>query len=223
MNECLWMFGLIFASLGILAFYKLFGKAGLFVCLAISIIMANILAVKLVSLFTLETTMGSIMFSMTFIVINILNEIYGKKEAYKGIMIGLGSIIVMMVVIGFWILFEPSANDWSDGNLIALFSLNSRITFASLIAFIISQLFNVWIYQGLKRKYNKIWISNNVSVIISQLFDTIIFLIVAFAGTYSFNMILNLFIARYILKIAIAILDTPIIYIVSKIKVNNNI
>lgn len=223
MNECLWMFGLIFASLGILAFYKLFGKAGLFVWLAISIIMANILAVKLVSLFTLETTMGSIMFSMTFIVINILNEIYGKKEAYKGIMIGLGSIIVMMVVIGFWILFEPSANDWSDGNLIALFSLNSRITFASLIAFIISQLFNVWIYQGLKRKYNKIWISNNVSVIISQLFDTIIFLIVAFAGTYSFNMILNLFIARYILKIAIAILDTPIIYIVSKIKVNNNI
>ena len=223
MNECLWMFGLIFASLGILAFYKLFGKAGLFVWLAISIIMANILAVKLVSLFTLETTMGSIMFSMTFIVINILNEIYGKKEAYKGIMIGLGSIIVMMVVIGFWILFEPSANDWSDSNLIALFSLNSRITFASLIAFIISQLFNVWIYQGLKRKYNKIWISNNVSVIISQLFDTIIFLIVAFAGTYSFNMILNLFIARYILKIAIAILDTPIIYIVSKIKVNNNI
>ena len=77
--------------------------------------------------------------------------------------------------------------------------------------------------KKLKKKYNKVWISNNVSTIISQVLDTTIFVLIAFVGTMKLNDIISLMITMIIFKWIIAILDTPFMLITTKIKNNKGL
>jgi len=98
-----------------------------------------------------------------------------------------------------------------------------RILLASLSAFIISQFIDVYAFDKIKRKLpeNKfLWIRNNVSTIISQAIDTSIFVPIAFYGVVSNEILLGLMLSTYAIKVIVALLDTPFIYLAKKIKPN---
>ena len=104
-----------------------------------------------------------------------------------------------------------------------IFSFNVRITIGSLLGFVTSQFIDTAIFHKLQNKYNKLWLSNNVSTLICQAIDTIIFTVVTYLGTMNINTIFEIIISIYVFKIFIAICDTPFMYIASKIKnVNEN-
>jgi uncharacterized integral membrane protein (TIGR00697 family) len=219
MNELIWFIVLILSFGGVLLFYKLFGKVGLFIWLVVTVIVANIQAVKLVNLFGMETALGTIVYSTSFLVINILTEKYGKKEAFRGILIGFMAMCTMIIFMGLSLLYTPSANDFANDSLKQIFAINLRITLGSIIAYLISQYCNTLLYQRLKKKFDdKTWLTSGISTVICQLIDTVIFLSIAFIGVYSSNVLVNLFIARYVFKFVITIATSPLMIVTKKIK-----
>lgn len=120
------------------------------------------------------------------------------------------------------LIYKPSVNDFAQDSLNIIFSFNVRITIGSLLGFVTSQFIDTIIFHKLQKKYNKLWLSNNASTMICQLIDTIIFTLITYTGVMEFNVILNIMISIYILKIIVAICDTPFMYISTKIKNPND-
>lgn len=229
MNEILWLAMLIANFLSVILVYRLFGKQGLFIWIPISAIVANIQVIQTIELFGLAATLGNIVYATSFLVTDILSELYGRKEANKAVWIGFFSLIAMTALMNLALLFEPLAGDdfalVSHESLSTIFSLMPRIVVASLIAYLVSQRHDVWAYHFWRTKFpgkGKIWIRNNLSTMVSQLLDSIIFTLLAFAGKYSFEILLEIFITTYLLKIIVAFADTPFIYWAARIKAPTN-
>ena len=218
-NEVLWiLFALINFAL-LIGVYRLFGKPGLFVWIGMSTVLANIQVVKTVEMFGLNASLGNIVYGTAFLATDILNEKYGKKEARKAVWMGFSTLIIMTIIMQFAILFNPGENDIAQPALQALFGLVPRIALGSMLAYIVSQYFDVWLYAKLKKLFpsdRALWIRNNGSTMISQLLDTSIFCFIAFFGLYPFEIWLEIFITTYIIKFIVAALDTPFFYMAKK-------
>ena len=218
MNELLCVITLIISFTFVILSYKFLGKTGLFLWIAIATIVSNIQTVKLVNIFGIESSLGTILYGSTFLATDILNLKYGKKEAKKTILIGFLTMIVMTVFMSLCLKYAPSSNDFAQQSLITIFTVNIRITIASLIAFAFSQFIDTILFQKLQKKYNKLWLSNNASTMICQIIDTIIFCTITYYGLVDIQVIFQIMISMYVFKFVIALCDTPYIYIASKIK-----
>lgn len=218
MNELLCVITLVISFTFVILSYKFLGKTGLFLWIAIATIVSNIQTVKLVNIFGIESSLGTILYGSTFLATDILNLKYGKKEAKKTILIGFLTMIVMTVFMSLCLKYAPSSNDFAQQSLITIFTVNIRITIASLIAFAFSQFIDTILFQKLQKKYNKLWLSNNASTMICQIIDTIIFCTITYYGLVDIHVIFQIMISMYAFKFVIALCDTPYIYIASKIK-----
>lgn len=219
-NEILW-FVLLFLNFGfVLLAYKLFGKNGLYAWVALVVILANIQVLKTIEIFSLVTAMGTILYSSLYLVTDILNEKYGKKDARKLVFIGFFILMAMTIIMQITLYFIPHDSDILSPHISAIFSLMPRIAFASLTAYLISQLYDVWLFALIKKKMEgkKLWLRNNISTISSQILDNVIFTSIAFIGVFEFSIIIQIFIVSMIMKIIVAALDTPFIYLARKIK-----
>jgi len=228
-NELLWILLLLATFIGIILAYRFFGKIGLYSWMAIAIIIANIQVMKTIKIFGLVTALGNIIYGTTFLVTDILNENYGKKEARKAVWIGFFMLIAVTILMQICLAFVPDASDILSPALQQIFSLLPRITIASLTAYIISQLHDVWAFDFWKRlfKGKYLWLRNNFSTITSQLIDNIIFTWIAFIGlfglfgwqqVFSWEIIFQIFIVSYVMKFIVAAADTPFVYLSRVIK-----
>ena len=216
MNELFWFGMLVVNFVFILVAFRLWGKIGLFAWIPVSIIVANIQVTKNVSLFGLEATLGNIVYATSFLATDILGEFFGKKEAYKAVGIGFFSLVAMTVLMQLALIFTPSPSDIVHGSMTAIFSLMPRIALASLVAYLLSNLHDVWAFAYWKEKRpgrKTLWMRNNFSTFISQLIDTVIFTTIAFLGVYPWEVLLQIGISTYLLKWIVAVLDTPCIYL----------
>ena len=218
----LWLIMLLFCFSSILIFLELFGYAGLYVYSALAVIIGNIQVLKTVDFFYSPepVALGTILFSSTYLCTDILSEHFGKDKAQKNVLISFVSFlfvtIVMLVTIG----FNPSANDWAQDSLENIFTPMSRFFIASMIAYLISQYFDVWIYSTIKNlTMNRfLWLRNNLSTILSSLIDNTVFSILAWIilnpnpETF-YNVIMIYILGTYILRIFIAFIDTPFMYL----------
>lgn len=218
MNELLSILTLIISFILVIIMYKYLGKMGLFLWICLSTIIANIESVKLITLFGIETSLGNILYGSTFLATDIINVKYGEKEAKKTIVVGFISMMIMTLFMTLCLLYSPSINDFSQSSLKTIFTINIRVSIASIIAFSISQLIDARLFQILHKKYNKLWLSNNASTMISQIVDTIIFSIITYYGLVSNNSLFQIIVSMYLFKFIIALCDTPFIYIANKIK-----
>ncbi|SFJ99160.1 hypothetical protein SAMN04487936_10653 [Halobacillus dabanensis] len=218
-NELLWiLFAIINFGL-LLTVYRIFGKPGLFVWIGMSTVIANIQVVKTVEMFGLNATLGNIVYGTAFLATDILNEKYGKQDAKKAVWMGFTTLITMTIIMQFVLLFHPGENDIAQPALETLFGLVPRIAIGSLIAYIVSQYFDVWLYAKLKQIFSSdrnLWIRNNGSTMISQLVDTCIFCLIAFYGVYPLDVWLEIFLTTYVIKFLVAALDTPFFYLAKK-------
>lgn len=218
MNELLWFLTLILSFISIILCYKYLGKNGLFLWIIVATLVSNIQTVKTVELFGLETSLGTILYGSTFLATDILNYKYGLKESRKTITYGFLSMIIMTIFMIICLLYQPSVNDFSQESLSIIFSFNIRITIASLVGFCVSQFMDTLIFHKLQKKHKKLWLSNNVSTMFCQIVDTVIFTLITYAGTMNLNAIIEIMISMYIFKFFVALLDTPFMYLASKIK-----
>lgn len=218
MNEILWIITLILSFSSIILCYKYLGKSGLFLWIIVATIVANIQTVKTVELFGLETALGTILYGSTFLATDILNYKYGLKESRKTIIYGFLAMVIMTLFMIICLYYKPSSNDFGQESLVTIFSFNVRITLGSILGFVVSQFIDTTIFNKLQKKYNKLWISNNVSTMICQLIDTLIFTMITYLGTMNLETIFEIMISMYIFKILIAVCDTPFMYIASRMK-----
>jgi len=219
-NELLWITSIIISFLMVILAYRLFGKTGLYVWTAVGVILANIQVMKTVQVFGLVTALGNVIYSSLFLVTDIINENYSKKDAQKAVWIGFFVLITTTILMQITIQFIPHESDFLSEHLTAIFSFLPRIAFASLTAYLISQTHDVWFFAKLKKKHKKrlLWFRNNSSTIISQLLDNIVFTLIAFVGIFSWDIIGQIFLTSMIMKVVVAICDTPFIYWARNIK-----
>ena len=217
----LWLIMLFFCFSSVLVFLKLFGHVGLYVFSALAVIIGNIQVLKTVDFFYSPepVALGTVLFASTFLCTDILSEHFGKEKAKKNIIIGFSSFLFMTIIMLITIGFKPSANDWAQESLANVFTPMSRFFIASMIAYLISQYFDVWIYSVIKRftKNRFLWLRNNLSTILSSLLDNTVFSLLAWIilnpdPETLYNVIMIYILGTYVLRILIAIIDTPFMY-----------
>lgn len=155
---------------------------------------------------------GIILFSITYLMIDIVNEHFGYKTAKKIIFIALISQIAMSFFIWIVIQLKP-APFWQYQSIWEnIFSTVPRITLASWIAFYISSYTDAFLYSNIKKitKDKYLWIRNSFSTIPSLLIDSILFITIAFYGNVP---IINMIIGQTIIKWIIGIINIPFIYL----------
>ncbi len=221
MNELILILSVIviygFALLG----YFLFDRSGLYALSGIATIFANIEVVIMIKAFGLEQTLGNVLFAVTFLITDILSECEGKKSANKAVIIGIFCSVFFLILSQSWFLYVPSESDWAMPSIRAVFENTPRMIMASLVVYAASQLFDVWLYHkwwaftekkfGDKRRF--LWLRNNGSTLISQLINSLLFTVLAFAGTYDILTLLSIFGSGYIIFIFTTLLDTPAVYL----------
>ncbi|MBD3276319.1 MAG: queuosine precursor transporter [Candidatus Marinimicrobia bacterium] len=196
------------------------GKIWLYAYVALSIILANIFVTKQIYLFGLSATGGNVMYGTIFLATDLLSEHYGKSVARRAVFIGFFAAIVYLVMSQFMLAFIPTEYDTVQGGMQSIFSFAPRIVFGSLIAYLMSQLHDVWFFHMLKEKTGGtlLWMRNNVSTWVSQLIDSVVFTLIAFLGTFEWNVLFQIILTTYLLKILVAFIDTPFIYLSYRIK-----
>ena len=220
-QELLWLTTL-FVDLGCtLVLYRLFGKAGLQVAIALAILMANLQGPKLTIIFGLQTSLGVIFYSSIFFATDVLSENYGKAAANKAVRMGFAVSVIVLIMLSLALLFLPSSNpetaefSASIHNAFAtIVNYTPRFIFGSLLAYYISQHFDVWAFHKIKSLTGDrwLWLRNNGSTMASQIIDTAIYSLVTWWGIVDLKTALALGAAKYLFKIVIAMIDTIFIY-----------
>ena len=227
----LWLIMLFFCFSSILVFLKLFGHVGLYVYSALAIIIGNIQVLKTVDFFYSPepVALGTVLFASTFLCTDILSEHFGKDKARKNILIGFTGLLFMTIIMIMTIGFKPSANDWAQDSLANIFTPMYRFFIASMIAYLVSQYFDVWIYSVIKNltKNRFLWLRNNLSTILSSLLDNTVFSLLAWIilnpnPETLYNVIVIYIFGTYILRIFIAFIDTPFMYFSKLFLLENN-
>lgn len=197
---------------------KIFKKEGLYVWLSIATILANLTVCKMIDVFSFTTSLGNVLFASTFLATDIMSEKYSKDDAKKGVYISIFSGISFIIITQLTLLFIPSSEDVVHGAMETLFSISIRTSAASMIMFFISNMLDIQLYNKLKEKYpDKLWLRNNVSTILCNCLENYFFNTLAFAGIFSFGVIISIATTTTIMEIVIALCDTPFLYL-SKLK-----
>lgn len=226
MNELLLIFSVIFIFSATLIAYWLFGKAGLLVVSAAASILANIEANILIVGFGMEQTLGNVLFAVTFLITDILSECEGKRDAQLAVWLGVFASTFFLVLNQSWLAYTPSVNDTSMPHVQAFFGSTPRLLLSSLTVYALSQVFDVWLFHKWwafteKRTGNRrsfLWLRNTGSTLVSQIANTLLFTLFAFAGVYDTPTLISIFLSSYVIFIFTSLLDTPVVYLARHLK-----
>ena len=198
---------------------KLFKKEGLFVWVSIATIIANILVCKSIELFSFTTNLGNILFASSFLATDIMSEKYGAKESRKAIILGVVSQVIFVIMTQIGLLYIPAPEDLAQESMKGLFSINLRVSIASIVMYFVSNMADIYIFEKIKEKVpGKLWLRNNVSTMICNSLENYFFSFLAFAGLMDIPTILSIATLASILEIVIAVCDTPFLYLSKKLK-----
>lgn len=181
-------------------------------------ILANIVGIKIVNIGPVATSVGIWLVPIAFLITDILAEVKGKKFVSSLIWSTVAILVFSFIFIKLSILAKPADRfAATDPAFVTVFNNSTRMFIASIIAFILSQLHDIWAFEFWKDKTHGrfLWLRNNLSTIVSQFIDTVIFMFVAFyhiSPQFDAAFIWQLIIPYYILKILLALADTPFVY-----------
>lgn len=220
-QELLWLTTLFIDLACTLVLYRFFGKAGLQVAIALAIVLANLQGPKLTIIFGLQTSLGVIFYSSIFFATDVLSENYGKEAANKAVRMGFAVSVIVLVMLSLALLYLPSTKPETAAfsasiheSFVTIVNFTPRFIFGSLLAYFISQHFDVWAFHKIKSITGDrwLWLRNNGSTLGSQVIDTTIYSLVAWWGIVDLKTALALGGAKYLFKIVIAAIDTLFIY-----------
>jgi queuosine precursor transporter len=221
-QELLWFLTIVLDLGFAVALYRMFGRYGLYGSIVFSLLLANIQGPKLTMIFGLQTSMGVILYSSIYFATDLLSEKYGRAEAQRAVLLGFVVSVMLVVLTQISLLYLPSSHPNTaafalsvHNATVVLFDYTPRFVFGSLIAYLISQSFDVWVFHRIKQATSgkHLWLRNTGSTLLSQAIDTLIYGLVVWWGIVDLATALQLAAAKYIFKFVIAVLDTPFIYL----------
>ena len=166
---------------------------------------------------------AALAYALTFLASDCYTELYGRRAAQ--IVVNVGFVLNFVVLALVWsTIAAPAADSSVDPDAFATaLGASTNVVVGSLLAYIVSQNWDVIVFHRIRAHTGpeKLWLRNIGSTASSQAIDTVIFVAVAFAVAPAVlgvgvvlptNVILSLIVGQYLLKLAIAVLDTPIVY-----------
>lgn len=164
-----------------------------------------------------EISVGILPYPVTFLITDLISEIYGKKKANEVVVGGIFASFFAMGII--YIANAAPATNWSpvsDELFSTVFGSTAIAVLASMLAYLFAQFVDIQIYHFWKRltKGKYLWLRNNCSTFLSQFIDTatVLFLLCSF-GEIDWSLFSGLLLAGFLFKVIIAALDTPFLYL----------
>lgn len=202
-----------------LAFSIYFILGALFIC---SLVVSNLIFQKFFywdffGLYTFEISVGILPYPITFLITDLISEIYGKKKANQVVTAGIfASLFSLLIVV---VANAVPATDWSpvgDGIFKTVFGATVVAVFSSMMAYLIAQYIDIQIFHFWKKitQGKHLWLRNNFSTFFSQFIDTftVLFLLCSF-GKIDWALFGTLLLGGFLFKVLIAICDTPFLYL----------
>ena len=217
----LWLLTLLLDLSFAVLCYRFFGRAGLWGVIVFSLLLANVMGPKLTIVGGLQTSMGVILYSSIFFATDLLSEKYGRAEAQRAVLLGFFTSVALVVMTQLSMLYLPSNMSETavfagtvHQAMLTLFDYTPRFVFGSLVAYLLSQSFDVWAFHKIKQATSgkHLWLRNTLSTLLSQMVDTAIYGLVVWWGLVDLATALQLALAKYVFKFVIAVIDTPFIY-----------
>jgi len=186
-----------------------------------SLVVSNLIFQKFFSYdflgwYTFEISVGILPYPITFLVTDLISEIYGKKKANQVVITGIFASAFSLLII--MLSDAAPATEWSPVNnetFHDVFGLSALAVFASAMAYLVAQFVDIRIYHfwKVKTKGRHLWLRNNFSTISSQFLDTfsVLFLLCSF-GVIEWDLFGILLLNGFLFKLLVALLDTPILY-----------
>lgn len=193
--------------------------AGIFIA---SLVSCNLIFQKFFTwtpfgLYTFEISVGILPYPITFLVTDLISEIYGVKRANHVVLAGLISSIFVLGVVS--LAENATATDWSpvsNAEFSKVFGLTGAAVGASMAAYLAAQFIDIRLFHFWKRltKGKHLWVRNNFSTMTSQLADTTIVIgILCVLDKIEWNLFGQLVMAGWLFKVIIAAFDTPFLYL----------
>lgn len=208
----------------------------LYMTLSAALITANCIASKVFVLpfqmfgSPVTLTVGAICYPLTFLVTDIIGELWGRKKASIAVQWGFVCQLISTAII-IIARYLPATDGAMQESYVTLLGQNWVFVVASLTAYTVSQHWDVWVFHTIRDAYIKKhgttkggkWIWNNVGTITSQTLDSIIYVVIAFGLGFGWlfdaamhTTMLNMVVAQIAIKSLIALLDTPIFYLCTR-------
>ena len=180
------------------------------------LIISNIVAVKLISIQGVVVTAAIVIFPISYIIGDVLTEVYGYRQARRVIWLGFGCnlIAAAAIVIGQWL---PAAPFWQDQAAYqTILGYAPRLLLASFLAYLVGEFTNAYILAKMKIMTEGRWLWTRTigSTIVGQGLDSVVFATVAFIGAIPFQALLMTIVAQWLAKTAYETLATPLTYVV---------
>jgi uncharacterized integral membrane protein (TIGR00697 family) len=171
-------------------------------------------------------TCGVLLWPLEFVMTDIINEYYGPK-AVRRISFTAVALISYAFLMFYLAIHVPAADFWISSRtkqgvpdmqiaFDSVFGQGMRIIIGSLVAFLVSQIVDVTVFHKIKQRTGEkhVWLRATGSTVVSQLVDSYIVLFIAFSGIFTWQQILAIGIMNYTYKFLMALLLTPVIYLV---------
>ena len=164
-----------------------------------------------------QISVGIIPYPITFLITDIISEIYGKKKANQVVTTGIFASVFSLGII--YISNAVPAIDNSpvtDALFTQVFGQTALAVIASMLAYLFAQYIDIQVYHFWKRltKGKKLWVRNNFSTITSQAVDTFsVLLLLCSFKILTWDLFLPLFVSGFLFKVGVALLDTPFMYL----------
>jgi len=181
------------------------------------VVVANIITTKIVLVAGETVPAAVIVYSSSFLLTDILSEFYGKHVARKAVWAGFIGNLILVVSVYIAIVWQPAPFWENQAAFETVLKNTPRIVLASLISYMVSQQHDVMSYAWWKARFPQhLWLRNNASTIVSQALDTVLFISIAFHGSFP---LWGLIVGQYSVKLVIALMDTPFIYLLKKFRI----
>lgn len=167
-------------------------------------------------LFRFEISVGILPYPITFLITDLISEIYGKKRANEVVVAGIFASVFSMLII--YVANEVPAIEASpvnDSLFAKVFGLSPLAVLASMLAYLSAQFIDIRIFHFWKdfTKGKHLWLRNNFSTFSSQFIDTLtVLLLLCSFGVLPWSMFNGLLLSGFLFKVVVAALDTPLLY-----------
>ena len=186
---------------------------GLFVTV---LIISNIIAVKLVTIGPLVVTAAIVLFPISYIVADVLTEVYGYAVARRTIWIGfLCNLVAVLAIVAGGLI--PAAPFWDGQDAYdAILGYSSRLLAASFVAYLGGEFLNAFVLAKLKLRTGgrHLWLRTIGSTLVGQALDSAVFVVVAFAGVLPTGALVAAAVSQWAAKSLYEALATPLTYLV---------
>ena len=177
----------------------------------------NLLGGKIITIFGVSASVAVFIVPLAFAITDISTELYGRSFSRKLTFAGMFTLLILMVYSIIFVSLDPNPRFTHDEAYRTIFGTSLRIMLASITAFLLAQLQDIFIFERIRRmtKGKWLWLRTNVSTFASELVDTTVFMFIAFymvSPKFDALFVVKMIIPYLLLKIVFAVLITPLVY-----------